>query len=119
MSVPYTSTFTVWRGGETDPDYGEVVYGAPTVFKGLFKRGGNLKLTDKLGQEFLPTSTYWTRLEIVSGAVFVPSNDDLIVMGDHGLITDPLTVNAQQIRGETIYDNSMFGQPVDYIFGTK
>ncbi len=119
MTVPYTSTFTVWRGGETDPDYGDVIYGAPTVFKGLFKRGGNLKLTDKLGQEFLPTSTYWTRLEVISGAVFVPSNDDLIVLGSHASVTDPLTLNAQQIRGETIYDNSMFGQPVDYIFGTK
>lgn len=119
MSQQYTSLFTVWRAGVPDPDYGDIVYQAPTVFKGLFRQGGTLKLTDKLGQEFNPTSTYWSRLDVVSGDAFIPSNDDLIVRGDHSMTLDPLSVDTQQIRGQTLEDNSMFGEPIDYIFGTK
>ena len=119
MSEQYTSTFTVWQAGVIDPDYGDVTYLAPTVFKGLFMHGGTIKLTDKLGQEFYPASTYWSRLETVSGDKFVPKNDDLIALGDHRMILSPLEVSPQQIRGTTVFDNSMHGEPVDYVFGTK
>lgn len=119
MSQQYTSLFTVWKAGKPDVNYGDIIYETPTVFKGLFRQGGTLKLTDKMGQEFNPSSTYWSRLEVVSGDGFIPSNDDLIIRGDHRMIADPTEVEVQQIRGQTLHDNSMFGEPIDYIFGTK
>ncbi len=119
MGALYTSAFTVWPAGAKDPNYGDITYGAPTVFAGLFRQGGTLKLTDSKGQEFLPTSTFWSRLDVLSGDLFTPANDDLIVRGDHRMETSPANLGAQQIRGRTIEDNSMFGEPVDYIFGTK
>ncbi|MDB4306032.1 hypothetical protein N9980_00535 [bacterium] len=118
MTVPYTSTFTVWKQDARD-DYGGVTYSAPTVFKGNYRQGGSLKLVDSSGQEFVPVSTYWSRLEVVSGTLFTPTNDNLIIFGNYSGVTDPLTLEVQQIRGQTIEDNSMFGQPSDYIFGTK
>ncbi len=119
MGALYTSSFTVWPAGATDPNYGDIVYGTPTVFTGLFRQGGTLKLTDNRGQEFLPTSTFWSRLDVIAGDSLVPSNDDLILRGDHRMSDNPASLGAQQIRGQTIEDNSMFGEPVDYIFGTK
>lgn len=119
MTAKYTSLFTVWSAGATDVRTGNTTYGNPIVYKGLFQNGGNLKLTDKMGQEFSPTSTYWSALEVVSGSGPVPSNDDLIAFGDHRNVTDPSTISTQQIRGNTIYDNSMFGETSDYLYGTK
>ena len=119
MSNQYTSVFTVWQAGIKDPNYGDITYGSPAVFTGLFRQGGTLKLTDKKGQEFLPTSTFWSRLDVVAGDAFIPENDDLILRGDHRMSDNPASLGAQQIRGQTIEDNSMFGEPVDYIFGTK
>ncbi|AUR95664.1 head-closure protein [Vibrio phage 1.210.O._10N.222.52.C2] len=119
MGNLYTSSFTVWPAGVTDPNYGDIIYNAPTVFKGLFRQGGNLKLTDPKGQEFLPTSTFWSNLEVIAGELFTPNNGDLILRGDHRSADNPASLGAQQIRGQTIEDNSMFGEPVDYIFGTK
>lgn len=116
-TVPYTSFFTVWQAGVTD-EFGDLEYGNPTVFKGLFRQGGNLKLTDEKGQEFSPSSTFWTRLEVVSGSAFTPRIDDLIARGDHrGL--EPNSIDTQQIRGQIVHDNSMFGVASDYGFGTK
>lgn len=118
MSAKYTSMFTVWTAGARDVRSGDTSYGSPTVFKGLFKQGGNLKLVDKTGQEFHPKSTFWTALEVVTGSLTTIRNDDLIMFGDHRSVTDPLTVSAQQVRGQTIFDNSMFGQSSDYVYGT-
>lgn len=118
MSAKYTSLFTVWTAGVTDVRSGNTSYGSPTVFKGLYKQGGNLKLVDKTGQEFHPKSTFWTAHEVVTGSLRTVSNDDLIMFGDHRGVADPLTVNAQQVRGSTIFDNSMFGEESDYIYGT-
>lgn len=119
MTAKYTSLFTVWRAGTTDVRTGNASYGNPIVYKGLFQQGGNLKLTDKMGQEFLPTSKFWSALEVVSGNGPAPSNDDLISLGDHRNVADPSTISTQQIRGNTIYDNSMFGESTDYLYGTK
>ncbi len=117
MTVPYTSFITVWKAGQRDR-YGEVEYQPPTVFKANFRNGGKLKLTDDKGQEFSPVSTYWTRLEVVFGESFTPSNGNLIAKGDYRDILDPSEVSTQQIRGRTIEDNSMFCQVSDYTFGT-
>lgn len=119
MTAKYTGFFTVWKAGERDVRSGDASYGNPVVYKGLFQQGGNLKLTDKLGQEFSPSSTYWSALEVVFGAGSPPNNDDLIAMGDHRGVSSPTTINTQQIRGITVFDNSMFGELSDYVYGTK
>ena len=118
MAVPYTTTISVWKAGKPD-EWGDIVFDAPTVFKAVFKKGGNIKLTDSKGQEFYPDSMYWSRLEVVSGNAFAPNNGDLIIEGDHFSVTDPSSVGAKQIRGQTVFDNSMFGQGVEYLFGTS
>lgn len=118
MSQKYTSLFTVWPAGVIDPDRGDLSYAMPTVFRGLFKQGGNIKLTNDNGQEFYPKYTFWSALSTINGTSFVPSNGDLIARGDFRASSSP-TVSAQQIRGQTIFDNSMFGEPVDYVFGTE
>lgn len=119
MTAKYTSFFTVWKASETDVRSGDSTYGNPVVYKGLFQQGGNLKLSDKMGQEFIPSSTYWSALEVVSGTGSPPNNDDLIAMGDHRSVTNPTSISTQQIRGRTVFDNSMFGEASDYVYGTK
>lgn len=118
MTVPYTGEITAWPPGKRD-NRGDFTFGSPTVFKGIYEIGSSIKLTDDKGNEFSPKSLFWTRLEVVSGDSVIPKTGWQIANGNHGQVTSPDLVGAEQIRGVTQFDNSMFGQPSDFALGTK
>lgn len=119
MSNFFPSTATLWKPGTRDPLTGLTSYGQPVVVKVNYQLGGNTELTDSTGTLFRPVAQFWTDLSVVNGSLDgLPGVGWQIAQGDHRGVSDPSTIDARQIRGETVYDNSPFNEPSDYMFAT-
>lgn len=114
--MSYSNLCTIWREGSRDA-YGHVTYESG-VYRSVDQVGSSQKITDSKGEEFVPTAKFWSKLEHVSGAVFIPTEGDYIVRGEFAGSVRPENTEAQAIRKRVVYDNSMFGQASEYMFAT-
>ena len=115
MTVPHTSTITIWQPSDQVDEWGRVGSVQSGVFKATYEIGGSQKLTDSKGLEFSPMASYWTKLERLSGSYVNPVRGGFVAQGIHK--GTPQTADANGIRGIKQFDNTMFGQPDDYLLG--
>lgn len=93
----YTLPATIWKKGAKD-EYGQYEYAAPVSFLCDFGLLGKT-VYDAKGIEFVEKNTFWT--EYANAAA-----GDYILLGTH-TETDPLEVNADEIRSVMNYGNTL------------
>lgn len=98
-----TNTVTVWP--VSTGNMGQPVFGAPQIIAATWVDTGDTQ-TDDDGNQFVPQSTYFTLSVVERG--------DYVAKGDHTGVSDPLTVQGQEVKKVTQYDISQFGDPPEY-----
>lgn len=93
----YTTTATIWKAGAKD-EYGEASYESPVVINCDYGLLGKT-VYDAKGTEFVEKNTYWTEYATAKAG-------DYILLGTH-TETDPLEVNADEIRSVMNYGNAL------------
>ena len=115
MTVPHTAAITIWQPSDQVDEWGRPGSSLSGVFRGNYAIGGSQKLTDSKGLEFSPEASYWTKLERLSGSYVKPVKGGFVAQGIHKGTAQE--AGATGIRGIKQFDNTMFGQPDDYLLG--
>ena len=102
------TTVTIWpilsKG-----DYGQITYGPAYTVKAAFKIGSSRQYNDANGSMYIPSSIYWYEY---NGTY--PGLNDMIAIGSHLAITDPLTVSGvESIKNRLLQDNSILDDTDD------
>lgn len=113
--MSYPNKCTIWQSTGSD-QFGQRTWRFG-VFRSVDELSSGEKIRDARGVEFSPKQKFWTGLELVSGAAFVPKESDFIARGEFSS-DRPETAGAQAIRVRTVYDNSMFGAADEYLLIT-
>jgi hypothetical protein len=71
-------------------DYGQITYGTTYTIKCTYEQGSSRR--DSMGAMYIPAGLYW-----YEDIGIFPKLNDKIALGDHLLVTDPLTVAGVEV----------------------
>jgi hypothetical protein len=73
-------------------DYGQITYGTTYTITCTYEQGSSRQYRDSMGTMYIPAGLYW-----YEDIGIFPKLNDKIALGDHLLVTDPLTVSGVEV----------------------